>query len=747
MSRFSRSIRFILIGCLAVVAPASSLRAEPAYVYLTWQGDTSTTITVNFQTIGFRGESFVAFDTEARGGASALYARQAKGESSQIPGLSDRWIHRVELKGLLPGTTYHFVAGDPATGLSVERKFRTIPDQGSPLRFITGGDTGGSEANTGVTQAAVAREPYFLAIGGDFAYADGRLENVALWDSWLRHATDEYVTPSGYTVPLVLAIGNHEVNKFRRQEAPRATPSYHAPFFLGFFAQHGETTYFRRQFGPDVVLYVLDSGHIQPHGGAQAAWLEEQLRADAAAGISHRFALYHVPFYPSYRPFEEELSAAGRRHWLPLFEQHGVSAGFENHDHTYKRSKLLWRGQVAEAGRGILYLGDGNWGRSARSLPLEPRWYIARQGTFNHAWQVDVRDGRVEYRAFDEKGNVFDVFPEDAEGAQAARAYFAGLPQDYIFPRESLRLVPPLAESGPFSRGKLSGLFTNLQPYPAEVELWVEAPEPLLIEPAREQFTLEPGDARPLEFSFKADQVPLDKLPRASLRYRIEYRLPDRTASLTGAKEVRVQPLRRAAGRVEPVRIDGTLQEWGELPFHVEAAADPADAEKLRKDYSARFAVERDEDFLYLAFEVRDDVVLQDPASSPYRQEGLSVILDVLPSTKRGMRPSFAFRPDPGEGTLIIPVIDDMLPPDQQNDYPQDLRYATKTAPGGYTAEFAIPRAYFEQYAEGAVEYIRLNVLLADKDKPEERHRELWWQPRWYLDGDEAGSGAFWVGW
>lgn len=43
----------------------------------------------------------------------------------------------------------------------------------------------------------------------------------------------------------------------------------------------------------------------------------------------------------------------------PLFEEYELTAAFENHDHTYKRTHRIRDGWWIP--RGVLYLGDGAW--------------------------------------------------------------------------------------------------------------------------------------------------------------------------------------------------------------------------------------------------------------------------------------------------------------------------------------------------------------------------------------------------
>jgi len=327
--QFNLKILFAGILCLFAVGKSG---ATPRHVYLTWQHDTSGTMTVNYQTMGEAGESMVYFDTKPRRGEAASYRYQAVGTHHQIEGLEDgRWIHWVELTGLKAGSTYYFVAGDARNGFSEERKFATVPDGQQKLRFAVGGDMGTGPALDVLLREAALREPNFAVVGGDIAYAGDRLTNYFRWDSWLDSWERCMVTPKQLTIPMVLAIGNHEVRE-----------GTNAVFYRQFFAQQPDRSYYSRKFGKNLVIYLLDSGHLTPHGGAQAEWLDGELAADAT--IPQRFAVYHVGMYPAYRSFDGAGAVAGRNAWLPIFDRHHLTAAFEHHDHVFKRTKLL-RGQ------------------------------------------------------------------------------------------------------------------------------------------------------------------------------------------------------------------------------------------------------------------------------------------------------------------------------------------------------------------------------------------------------------------
>lgn len=391
------------------ITPRLWLRdALPLYTYLTWQGDTSTTMTVNYQTTSSTAISRVHYDTVPRHGVPEDYAMQVDGSAHTIPGLdayTPRFVHTVELTGLTPDTEYCFIAGDPTDGFTWERKFRTLPDGNAPIRFVTGGDMGTSLEVEQLNSQAAAVEPQFALIGGDVAYANGDVSSYAAWDTWLDAYVRTMVTPAGYTIPLIFAIGNHEVDGAYGQ-----TPTQ-APFYFGYFAQGAEISYFTKTFGDSAVLYVLDTGHVTPHGGTQAAWLDAEMVAKAA--YRNQFALYHIPLYPGDRPFSDPGSTAGHDNWLPIFDAHGLTTAFENHDHVMKRSKFLKGG--VEDSSGTLYIGDGCWGRSPRAGDQSGAPYIAALQSERHFWLVDVPNAAlpnatIRYRAIDITGAVIDDF-------------------------------------------------------------------------------------------------------------------------------------------------------------------------------------------------------------------------------------------------------------------------------------------------------------------------------------------------
>lgn len=389
--------------------------AGPRHVYLTWQDDPATSITVNYQTIhepagdesagdAPSAPAQVRYDTIPHAGDASAYRWRASGTQRQFAESPGRGMHTVSLDDLQPGQAYWFVAGDSVTGFSRERAFRTVPDGEEDIRFVVGGDMGIGEKACLLQVAAARHDPLFAVVGGDLAYGDGDWAAAGIWDAWLDNWDRLMVTPDGFSVPIVAVVGNHEVVGGYRGSVDDA------PLYMGFLPQGTQRTYYSRRIGSRIVLLVLDSGHAAPHGGRQAEWLAAELAAHSDVPV--RLAAYHVPLFPVFRLPSSKWSAAGREHWQPLFDRYRLTTAFEHHDHAFKRTHPI-RGKKIDQD-GTLYLGDGSWGRGPRMLRgpkrthLARRWYLDRLESKGHVWRVDVRMDSVVYSAVDASGEVFD---------------------------------------------------------------------------------------------------------------------------------------------------------------------------------------------------------------------------------------------------------------------------------------------------------------------------------------------------
>jgi hypothetical protein len=374
-------------------------------LFLTWQRDPTTTITV--QWIGpADAPGFVRHVT--RTGTDWKAVRTT---TRPFP-KTDLKVHRAEIGGLTPGTEYLLQVGDAPP----VHRFRTMPARlTDTFTFVSGGDCGVNEHVTANNRLAAKQEPYFALIGGDLAYDNGTSAKTAL--SFYQNYAKDMIDPKGRLIPMVSCLGNHEVRG--GYKGKRSDATFYLPLFDGLYK---DTTYGALDFGDYLSLVLLDTGHVSPIGGAQTEWLEGALRERAEC--PHLIVANHVPAYPSYRApgntgnapglldlFGGGLAGTGagnRKLWCPLFERYGVDAVLEHHDHTFKRTHPLKDG--VRDRYGVPYLGDGSWGKLRPPSPPEKRPYLAAVGKAYHM-TVHRLEGETRYHvALEDTGKIADVF-------------------------------------------------------------------------------------------------------------------------------------------------------------------------------------------------------------------------------------------------------------------------------------------------------------------------------------------------
>jgi hypothetical protein len=415
----SKNLWLLLLAflCLSCTGSAhgneKSKLYDPTAVYLTWQKQPDSTMTINWITPLDRHEDIL----EYRKSDEENWV-QAVGTHFQLPEKTPYLLHRIELTGLQPGTSYQFRTGSDA----ITYKFKTMPSTlASPIRFIAGGDMYHDDLETlRVTNIQAAKtSPLFVLVGGDIAYASSKLtdflprwihpwidrisgQSFDRWLSWLVAWKEDMVTPEGLMIPMLPAIGNHDVIGRYGQ-----TPEQ-APFFYSLFPMPGKLGYNVLNFANYMSIFLLDSGHTNPIGGKQVEWLEKSLQQHK--DVPHKFALYHVPAYPSVHKMTQDISTQVRKFWVPSFDKFRLTAAFENHEHSYKRSHLLLGDAIAVDG--VLYIGDGGWGvkKPRRPRRLGEKWYIASELSARHFLVVDVEQDKQTVRAVNFDGTVFDSF-------------------------------------------------------------------------------------------------------------------------------------------------------------------------------------------------------------------------------------------------------------------------------------------------------------------------------------------------
>lgn len=396
---FMKKYSNLLVFCFVFLFHTCTwAQEEPFSIYLTWTHSPQSSMSIQWISEKDKQDDLIEFQKEGEG---IWY--EGNGQHMFMPSQQPYLIHYVELTGLTPATNYHFRIGSEGQTY----KFRTMPaDTCLPIRFVVGGDmyNGTLEMMEKTNRAAAAVDPFFVVIGGDIAYSNSGAasnpENPQKWLDWLKVWKNTMVSPEGYLIPIVPAIGNHEV-----RGGSNGTPN-EAEFFYALFPMPGLEGYNVLDFDGYMSFIILDTGHTNPIKGAQTEWLKQVLAQRRQ--IPHKFAVYHVPAYPSYRNYNAPISRAIRQNWVPLFEQYGLNVAFENNDHAYKRTHPILRGRPQA--RGVLYLGDGAWSVANVRKPKTPKqaWYIAKSSQTQYFMLVTLEGMQRRFQAFTPNGVLFD---------------------------------------------------------------------------------------------------------------------------------------------------------------------------------------------------------------------------------------------------------------------------------------------------------------------------------------------------
>jgi hypothetical protein len=393
-SRTMRAVKFHLIAVLSllgVILPGATTAApfDPPALYLQWQRDPTTTMTIHWHTIG---QARTELNYRIAGGTNWA---AALGSAQPFVG-TERWVHVVELTGMKPATDYEF-AFEPDGKIF---KFRTMPkDLSQPVRFVTGGDVYHEKRwMDRMTTLAARMDPAFVVFGGDLAYAHGGTneEQITRWFDYFASWKTNAVAPDGRLIPMLVTLGNHEVKGSYRK------PLDNARSFYTLFSSPGPQGYQCLDFGKYMTLLLLDSDHTHTIAGEQTTWLGKQLAQRRK--VPHVFPVYHTPGYPGFREDTGTQAKEVRTHWSPLFDKYGVKLAFENHDHCFKRTHPIRANKIDP--KGTIYLGDGAWGVGVR--PTKPKWYIAKSGDIRHLYLVTLFPDARHVVAINEGGQIFD---------------------------------------------------------------------------------------------------------------------------------------------------------------------------------------------------------------------------------------------------------------------------------------------------------------------------------------------------
>ncbi|MBN1541546.1 metallophosphoesterase [candidate division KSB1 bacterium] len=270
----------------------------------------------------------------------------------------------------------------------------------------------------------------------------------------------------------------------------------------------------------------------------------------------------------------------------------------------------------------------------------------------------------------------------------------------------------------------------------------------ILPSPQHLQTTLAPESRQTLEIDLTSlESLPLEAVRPLEIDWKLKSALPNNP---NFAREVdnSAKPVRRYACRKRstPVRVDGVLDEWETLPLVVDPPGfmqfDPT-CYTGSQDARFAFAVETDEENLYIAVRVKDDIRVYTPSTAPWQQDGIEIRLDARPASLRDHGKNIAeikeilfvgLSPAAEEREMVFYKKESM---------PVGLEAICVETADGHVTEVRIPHAYLDARQGEPWNAFRLNIAVNDFDTPDERGVQLWWQPDWRRSISPSGSGTF----
>ncbi len=307
-----------LVGAFRKTTTPSS--TAPDQLLLTWSGDPSTTMNIQWRTSPAVAAGVVQYWVAGSKDTLTKTADRFVMEDRLLQ--NDRYVHRFtgKLTGLRPATTYGYRVGVTGGVWSVPETFTTKPAGPAAFSYIWFGDTHKSRDWGLMAQRAAARHPEtaFFNIAGDLVSTGLHRDE---WDELWQHSGGFFARK-----PLMPIPGNHD-----SQDGLGAW-MYQEMFSLpenGPAAAPKEQTY---AFMYQNALFLMIDGTAPVE--QQSAWIREQL---AGSKADWKFAFFHFPPYN----YEEDYALI-RKEWCSLFDQYHVDMVMGGHVHYYMRSKPMY---------------------------------------------------------------------------------------------------------------------------------------------------------------------------------------------------------------------------------------------------------------------------------------------------------------------------------------------------------------------------------------------------------------------
>ncbi|MGB0178215.1 MAG: sugar-binding protein, partial [Owenweeksia sp.] len=271
----------------------------------------------------------------------------------------------------------------------------------------------------------------------------------------------------------------------------------------------------------------------------------------------------------------------------------------------------------------------------------------------------------------------------------------------------------------------------NDEDTPMQVELSAENSSDLALFLPANSVTIPPNNRKTLKLQFQSRDGKWET--PALLKAQVHLKSENEPAKLSYPYRFNLKPIpyRKLEKTTSPKTIDGQLNDWKDLRYSFE---------RDNGQVKVQFDVSYDEQFLYMAARVTDDVVVSTGEGAAWVQDNIAFGFNAEKSSRSAMsvgRHWYQYEflqlitPEyEGVGSVLY------------RDMPEGSLVKCIKTSTGYDAEIAVPLSYIEEKQGKNWKSIRVNIGLDDRDEGPDVNRYSW-QPLWRNADNVVGSGLF----
>jgi len=320
---------------------------------------------------------------------------------------------------------------------------------------------------------------------------------------------------------------------------------------------------------------------------------------------------------------------------------------------------------------------------------------------------------------------------------------------DFVFPISNnmpIAVTPSFVDDLSEASIKPTIKITNNTEKLMQADMKILSSRNIFVEPYYFQDTINPNDVATMEMMVKQvnNVENIEDAEGLKLEIKIAYEMEGRP-DIELSEIITIKPALKydLPARMNKVQVDGNLEEWKELEFQVMdnayVAGNPF-THTGNDDASAQFGINYDEDFLYIAVEVKDDDLMVQDGKNPLYQDAIVIFVDPRPADHFNRTSQYNLFAD---WSLLAITPDENGTIYQKQRLPIGTTCKTKKTDSGYTMEAAVPISYLKKSQQSDWKNVRINVMINDYDQDGHHVSRISWKPIWTEEDNYLGSGTF----